>query len=96
MIQNNIKYLANLSKLSISDDEIFKLKKDFDNMLEFVWKLQSIDTDWIDMIYTPIDLSKLDYDRKTDTWCSSKNLLQNTSLEISNNMIVIKSSTVEH
>jgi len=36
MSEENIKHLANLSKLSISEEEIFKMKKDFDNMLEFV------------------------------------------------------------
>lgn len=96
MTEENIKHLTKLSKLSISEEEISKIKKDFDNMLEFVWKLQSIDTDWIDMMYTPIDSSKLDYKRKTNTSCSSECLIKNTPNEVSDNMIVIKSSTVEH
>ncbi len=96
MTEENIKHLANLSKLDISQEEVSKMKTDFDNMLEFVWKLQSIDTDWVDMMYTPIDSNKLNYERHTDTICSNKDIIKNTPHEVSDNMIVIKSSTVEH
>ncbi len=96
MTEENIKHLANLSKLSISEKEISNMKKDFDNMLWFVWKLQSINTDWVDMMYTPIDSNSLNYERKTNTSCSNKDLIENTPWEVVDNMIVIKSSTVEH
>jgi len=96
MTEENIKHLANLSKLSISEKEMSNMKKDFDNMLWFVWKLQSIDTDWIDMMYTPIDSNSLNYERNTNTSCSNKDLIENTSWEVVDNMIVIKSSIIEH
>ena len=48
------------------------------------------------MMYTPIDSLELDYTRKTNTSVDKKLLLENSPHEVVDNMIVIKSSTVEH
>lgn len=96
MTEEDIKHLANLAKLKISDEDLSRMKTDFDNLLWFVGKLQSIDTNSIEMMYTPIDSNKLDYQRITDTKIDSQNLLENSPNQISDNAIVIKSSTVEH
>lgn len=85
-----------LAKLDISDEKLSKMKTDFDSLLWFVWKLQSIDTEWIDMMYTPIDSNRLDYQRITNTGIWVQNLLENSPNQVSDNTIVIKSSTVEH
>ena len=47
-------------------------------------------------MYTPIENLKLDYNRKTSTQVNSEDLLSNSPHEIENNMIVIRSSIVEH
>jgi len=47
-------------------------------------------------MYTPVDSNKLNYTRKTDTEVNKKQLLKNSPQEVENNMIVIKSSIVEH
>jgi len=91
----NIEHLAKLSMLSLSKEEIDNMWKDFDTLLEFVWKLQSINTDWVEKMYTPVD-TKLDYKRKTNTKIDKKILKDDCHHEIENEMIVIKSSTVEH
>jgi hypothetical protein len=48
------------------------------------------------MLYTPVKNVQLDYTRKTNTNVDKKQLLENSPHNIENNMIVIKSSTVEH
>jgi hypothetical protein len=47
-------------------------------------------------MYTPIENVFLDYERKTDTSVDKEQVLKNSPHEVENNMIVIKSSTVEH
>jgi hypothetical protein len=47
-------------------------------------------------MYTPIENVRLDYTRKTSTQVNPEDLLRNSPHEIEDNMIVIKSSTVEH
>ena len=96
MNEEKIKHLATLSEIQLSTDEVKEMKHNFDKLLNFVWKLQSIDTEWVEKMYTPVDSNKLNYTRKTDTEVNKKQLLKNSPQEVENNMIVIKSSTVEH
>ena len=96
MTEEQIKHLARLAEIKLTDEEVEKMKKEFDVLLEFVWKLQSIDTSGVEMMYTPIENMTLDYTRKTNTKVDPQDLLKNAPHEIENNMIVIKSSTVEH
>jgi len=96
MTEEDIKHLSKLSEIELSEDEVEEMKNNFDELLNFVWKLQSIDTEWVEKMYTPIESNKLDYTRWTDTNVDKQQLLKNSPQEIENNMIVIKSSTVEH
>jgi len=96
MTEEQIKHLARLAEIQLSDEEVEKMKDEFDVLLEFVWKLQSIDTTGVEPMYTPIENMTLDYTRKTNTKVNPQDLLKNSPHEIENNMIVIKSSTVEH
>jgi aspartyl-tRNA(Asn)/glutamyl-tRNA(Gln) amidotransferase subunit C len=96
MTEEEIKHLAKLSELQLSDDEVEEMKNNFDELLNFVWKLQSINTEWVEKMYTPVDSNKLDYTRNTNTEVNKEQLLKNSPQEIENNMIVVKSSTVEH
>ncbi len=96
MTKEEIKHLSKLSEIQLSENELEDMKDDFDELLNFVWKLQSINTEWVEKMYTPVSTSKLDYNRKTNTEVNKKQLLENSPQEVENNMIVIKSSTVEH
>jgi len=96
MNEEQVSYLAHLAELYLSEDEIKDMKDKFNDLLNFVWKLQSINTEWVEKMYTPILSSKMDYTRSTNTKLDKKQLLKNSPQEIENNMIVIKSSTVEH
>jgi len=96
MTEEQIKHLARLAELQLSEEEVQNMKKEFDAILEFVWRLQQIPTDWVKKMYTPIENVRLDYTRKTSTQVNPEDLLRNSPHEIEDNMIVIKSSTVEH
>ena len=94
--KNKIKHLARLAELQLSEDEIDEMEREFDAILWFVGKLQQIPTDWVEKMYTSIENVRLDYTRKTSTQVSPEDLLKNSPHEIEDNMVVIKSSTVEH
>jgi len=96
MTEEQIKHLARLAELQLSEDEIDEMKKEFDAILWFVGRLQQIPTDWVEKMYTPIENVRLDYTRKTSTQVNQEDLLRNSPQEVEDNMIVIKSSTVEH
>ncbi len=96
MDKNTILHLANLAKIKISEDYLEKLTWEFNQILDFVSRLQEIDTTGVEKMYTPIENLKLDYNRKTSTQVNSEDLLSNSPHEIENNMIVIRSSIVEH
>ena len=96
MTEEQIKHLSRLAELQLSEEEVQNMKKEFDAILEFVWRLQQIPTDWVKKMYTPIENVRLDYTRKTSTQVNPEDLLRNSPHEIEDNMIVIKSSTVEH
>jgi len=96
MTEEDIKHLSKLSEIKLSEDEVEEMKNNFDELLNFVWKLQSINTEWVKKMYTPIESNKLDYTRWTNTNVDKQQLFKNSPQEVENNMIVIKSSTVEH
>jgi len=96
MTEEQIKHLARLSEIELSEQDVKNMEKEFKSLLWFVWKLQEIDTEWVEKMYTPIDDVYLDYARNTNTEVDKKQLLENSPQEVENNMIVIKSSTVEH
>lgn len=96
MTKEEIKHLSKLSAIQLSENELEDMKDNFDELLNFVWKLQSINTEWVEKMYTPVSKSKLDYNRQTNTEVNKTQLLENSPQEVENNMIVIKSSTVEH
>jgi len=96
MTEEQIRHLARLSEIELTDEDVENMKKEFNSLLDFVWKLQEIPTDWVEKMYTPIENVFLDYERKTDTSVDKEQVLKNSPHEVENNMIVIKSSTVEH
>ncbi len=96
MTEEQIRHLARLSEIELSDEDVKIMEKEFESLLWFVWKLQEIDTDGVEKMYTPIENVHLDYGRKTNTSLDKKQVLENSPQEVENNMIVIKSSTVEH
>ena len=96
MSKINIEHLAKLSAISLDENEIKQMEKETELLLEFVWRLQSINTEWVEKMYTPVENHKLNIDRNTNTKVNNEELIKNSPNEVENNMIIIKSSTVEH
>ena len=96
MTDEQIKHLARLAEIELSNEDVERMKNEFNRLLEFVGRLQWINTEWIDMMYTPIESIKLDYTRKTCTQIHKEDLLSNSPHGVDNDSIIIKSSTVEH
>ena len=96
MTEEQIRHLAKLSEIELSNEDVKIMEKEFESLLKFVWQLQEIDTEWVEKMYTPIESSRLNYERNTNTQVDKEQLFKNSPQEIENNMIVIKSSTVEH
>jgi len=95
MTDEQIRHLARLSEIELSDEDLEHMKWEFNSLLDFVWKLQEIDTEWVEKMFTPVD-TNLDYTRNANTSIDKEQALKNSPQEVENNMIVIKSSTVEH
>ena len=95
MTEEQIRHLARLAEIELSDEDIKNMEWEFNLLLEFVWKLQEIDTEWVEKMFTPVDIT-LDYTRNTDTSIDKEQVFKNSPQEVENQMIVIKSSTVEH
>jgi aspartyl-tRNA(Asn)/glutamyl-tRNA(Gln) amidotransferase subunit C len=51
--------LAELARLSLSDEEIEQLQNDLDEMLEFVKQLQQVDTEGVEPMSHSIDLKSV-------------------------------------
>ncbi len=96
MTEEQIKHLARLAEIYLSEDDLSRIKEEFNEVLDFVSRLQEINTESIEPMYTPIESLSLDYTRNTNTKIDEKICCENVPHEVENNMIVIKSSTVEH
>lgn len=96
MNKEEIKHLAKLSEIEFSDKELSKFEKQFDEILNFVSKLQSVDTENIEPLYHPIENTFLDVATGTEERNDTHAILENSPHRIENETITIKSATVEH
>ena len=96
MTEEQIKHLARLAEVYLSEEDLSRVRDEFNEVLDFVSKLQEIDTEWIQAMYTPIENLSLDYTRNTNTKIDKDICCSNVPHEVENDMIIIKSSTVEH
>jgi len=96
MNKEEIKHLAKLSEIEFSDEELLKFEKQFDEILNFVSKLQSVDTENIEALYHPIENTFLDVASGTEVRNDTHAILENSPHRLENKAITIKSATVEH
>lgn len=53
----DVRYVANLARLQLSDEETRRLKKDMNRILEYMKKLEELDTDGIEPLEHVTDLN---------------------------------------
>ena len=78
--KEDVLYLARLSKISVDDDEVEKLRKELDDILGFIDELQSEDTDNIQPTYQVNGITNTLADLRSDeieTQIDKKELLKN-------------------
>jgi aspartyl-tRNA(Asn)/glutamyl-tRNA(Gln) amidotransferase subunit C len=78
--KEDVLYLARLSKISVNDDEVEKLRKELDDILGFIDELQSEDTDNIQPTYQVNSITNTLADLRSDeieTQIDKKELLKN-------------------
>lgn len=57
--REDVQYLARLSSLALSDDEITSLQADIENILTYVQQLQELDTAGVEPTYQVTDLENI-------------------------------------
>lgn len=75
---NDVRYIATLSKIAVSDDEANKLSSELDRILGYVRQLDELDTTGIEPTYQVTGLVNVDrVDEIIDYGISQQALLQN-------------------
>lgn len=59
IVNDDVRQLAALSAIDLSDDEISALQHDIDNILGYVKKLDELDTDGVEPTYQVTDLENV-------------------------------------
>jgi len=75
----DVKKLANLSKLSLSEDELKKYKQEIENILGYVEQLNSIDTDGVEETSQVTGISNSTREDKIKDYGTSKQQLLSNS-----------------
>ncbi len=79
--KDDVVYLARLSNLSLTDDEVESLRGDLDNILEYVGQLSSLDTEGIEPTYQVNNLENVDRSDEVIDYGISREELLSTAPE---------------
>ena len=77
LTKDQVKHVAKLAKLTISDEEVDKLESQLSETLEYVDKLNEIDTENVEPTQSVTGLSNVMRDDETGPSLSQKEALQN-------------------
>ncbi|WP_099189403.1 Asp-tRNA(Asn)/Glu-tRNA(Gln) amidotransferase subunit GatC [Tepidibacter mesophilus] len=75
--KDTVKHVAKLSRLEVKDDEIEAISKKIGDVLNYVEKLQSVDTENTDITYNPINISNQFRNDEVKESLEVKKVLQN-------------------
>lgn len=70
--------VANLSKLSFSDDKLESIIKDLNNIFEMIEEISKIDTSNVEPLYSPIEFSNHLRNDEVYNSLSKEDFLENT------------------
>ncbi len=85
---NDIKHLATLSAISLSDDEIEQIRPDIEKIVEYINQLQEIDTSGVEPTYQVTGLTNVWREDDIEPSISSQKLVglaaahNNNSIEV--------------
>lgn len=69
--KDEVKKLAQLSKIAVTDDEIEKFRNELEAILDHVEQLQSIDTEGVEPIYQVTGLENITREDEVDDYKTS-------------------------
>jgi len=86
---NDVRHLAQLSNLQLSDDEITSLQTDLANILDYINQLNEIDTTGVEPTYQVTGLENVWRDDTVDTGTVTRENLLNLTPDQTDNSIKV-------
>ena len=80
----NIKYLANLCRIFLTESEEKKIKKDFEKILQYISQLQKIDTEGVKPSYHVIPITNVFREDKIEESLPLEETLKNAPSKSNN------------
>ena len=77
--KNQVEYLGNLCKLKFSEEEKEKYSSELSKILDYVHKLEEVDTDNAEPLYRVYDYNQVFREDVVEEGLSREEVLQNTS-----------------
>lgn len=87
--KDDVVYLARLSNLSLTDDEVESLQGDLANILDYVGQLSSLDTEGVEPTYQVNGLENVDRPDEVVDYGISRNELLATAPDQKDNQIKV-------
>jgi aspartyl-tRNA(Asn)/glutamyl-tRNA(Gln) amidotransferase subunit C len=88
---DDVRYVAGLAKIAVSDDEAARLQKELDTILGYVQQLDQLDTTGVEPTYQVTGLKNVDRDDEIiDYGVSQQELLKNAPQSKDNHIKVPK------
>ena len=87
--REDVLHLAELSRLSISEEEIEPLKKDLDSIVSYISQLNELDTDGVEPTYQCFDMQNVWREDEIQSFEANREDLLNLAPDSENNQIKV-------
>ena len=89
ILREDVKHLAELSDISLDEDEMENLQKDLEQIVKYINQLSELNTDNVKPTYQVIDLNNVWRDDEINDYDLSREELLNLAPEIKRNQIKV-------
>ena len=89
ILREDVKHLAELSDISLDEDEMENLQKDLEQIVKYINQLSELNTDNVEPTYQVIDLNNVWRDDEINDYGLSREELLNLAPEIKRNQIKV-------
>jgi len=91
LTEEEVKQIAKLARLGLSEAEIKKFAAQLTDILDYVDILNELDTEKVKPTFQVTGLENVERGDKVDSFCEKEELLQASPLEIKDDQIKVKS-----
>lgn len=88
--KSDVEYVAGLARLNFNEDEKLELMKDLNSVLEYMEKLNELDTDNVDIIVNPYYIENKFREDEVLPSMSEKDVLKNAPQNLEEYVVVPK------